>query len=345
MRVGFEAAVAAVALGVRRMAVGCLGAVMTAVAANAADPGYSAPLSRTSVDVVEALESRLGVPVVLLERTGADVERFWLSAMRELCDTTGDNWCEGEVMFLDDTTNALGWSRLIDYEGDDGAGKRVCLVLPPEPGLSPGYGATGISGGGTYMSGELPTSDHVVAWLLMQHVGNCAPTLAPQAPARADAFASLMLTLMEGHSGFVSGRDVTPVRKIARWRRAGPNGWAVSLGERILLEHWKPMAAAHLTQRGCRVTPVPSTDIATHALRRDGALRPSDSCRDASGDTIRDRVGRVTDANLWLWADGRGTDGFSVPMPPAPYAPFQSFPSVEAAVAYGWDAAIDLSRR
>ncbi len=283
-----------------------------------------------ALGALPVMESVSGMPIVVLARTGDDPGAFWLSAMQDLCSKTGDNWCEGDVQVLQDTTNLLGWARVLTYTPEGAsAPKKVCAILPPAPGVSPGFVAQGIAGGGAFSYTELPSQEEAEAYLYLIHLAACASTGAndAQEQRRSDAFAALSLTLMEGSSSFVSGREVSPARRFAGFRNAQTTGWAVSVGERILLDLWKGQAVTALQASGCAATGVASTSIDTLAIPRDRALPPGQNC---AGNY---RTGTVTDGNLWLWMGGTSQ----------PYAAFQTFPSAEEGIRYSWQTAASLS--
>lgn len=279
-----------------------------------------------ATDAVATMEAALNIPIVILDRTGDDPGEFWYQAMRSLCDKTGDNWCEGDVQVLQDTTNMLGWARVLTYTPEGSSTpKRVCAILPPSPGVSPGFVAQGIAGGGAFSYTELPSQEEAEAYLYLIHAAACGSTGGNDATEqkRSDAFAALALTLMEGSSSFVSGRDVSPARRFGSFRNGGTTGWAVSVGERILLDLWKGQTVSTLQASGCAATGVASTSIDTLGIPRDRALPPGQNC---SGNY---RTGSVTDGNLWLWMGGATQ----------PYTAFQTFPSAADGIRYAWQTA------
>lgn len=294
-------------------------------------------LASQAITAIESLERATQMQIVILERTGDDPGQFWYRSMQKLCQKTGENWCEQDLtQVLTDTTNPLGWARVLSYTAPSGQ-KKVCAILPPKQGISEGYVATGLSGGGIYDYRDLPTSEEAEAFLYLMHAGHCLASSDGGADQkRADAFAALSLTLIEGNSVFVPGRDVTPARKFSFYRNREASRWAVSVGERVLLDLWKREAAAALQQRfSCQATVVDSTNIDTQAIQRQASLPPDADCTTRAGGAR----GNVSDENLWLWTVG-GTFGGGWPtvgLPPQPYSPFKSFPSMDAGVAYAWE--------
>lgn len=296
--------------------------------------------------VVSALEAQTGMPIAILERTGDDPGVFWYRAMHALCAKTGDNWCEQELRFLDDTTNPLGWARVIEYRNDKGEARKVCAMLPPRQGISPGFVATGLSGGGVYNVDQLPTSAEAEAFLWMLHAANCQNSLGDRREEkRADAFAAMSLALIQGATGFVSGVSVTPARYFSLYRNGQSTRWAVNVAERLLLDVWKAEAAGILSVGGaCDARVVGSTNLATDQISRDQTLPPGRDCVPAMGGQA---AGDVSDGNLWLWMGGAGAAVFAqwptVPAPPQLYSPFKPFPSLAAGVSYVWQSSEQLA--
>ena len=299
--------------------------------ASLATPASAQSLVTNAIGVVSALERATGMPIAILERTGDDPGAFWYSAMQTLCSKTGDNWCEGDVQVLSDTTNLLGWARVLTYTPQGSSTtKRVCAILPPQPGVSAGYVATGLAGGGVFSYRDLPSQEEAEAYLYLIHAAACMSSgqNAGAEQQRSDAFATLTLTLMEGDQSFLSGSDVSAGRKFAAFRNAGANGWAAGVGERILIDYWKGQVADNLRNaRGCNVTVVASQSIDTQSIQRDPSLSPLASCGSNS-------TGTVSDSNLWLW----GQAG-SIPS----YGAFASFGSMDDGVKYAWGAAGSIS--
>ncbi len=142
--------------------------------------GFAQDLAGTSQRAVESLEKMSGLPIVFLDRTGDDPGQFWYRAMQKLCTKTGDNWCDDDLTSLRDTTNPIGWSRVLTYRTPQGTEKKVCVILPPNPGVSAGYVATGLSSGNIYSWQELPTSAEAEAFLTLMHGANCLNTSEDQ---------------------------------------------------------------------------------------------------------------------------------------------------------------------
>lgn len=296
-------------------------------------------LSGTAQRAVESLEKMSGLPIVFLERTGDDPGQFWYRAMQKLCKKTGDNWCDDDLTSLRDTTNPIGWSRVLTYRTPQGTEKKVCVILPPNPGVSAGYVATGLSGGNIYSWQELPTSAEVETFITLMHGANCLNTSEDQQQAkRADAFAAMTLALIQGDGAFVSARDVTPARKFALYRFGESTRWAVNVAERILLDQWKDEAVAALSARNrCDAKAVASQNLATDSLQRDISLPQGEDCVATMGGASK---GTVTDGNLWLWTTGQpGSNAPVLGLPPAPYTAFKGFQSFDAAIIYAFKTA------
>ena len=328
MRTSNRAAALALAAGLA-----VVGAAPPALAQQEAPAGVAAQAAA----IIPLLERVSGKPMLLLERTGDDPGQFWYKAMQALCAKTGDNWCEEDLQVLSDTTNLLGWSRVLTYQPRDGGGrlaggtKTICVILPPKPGISAGFTAIGLAGGGAFLTEELPSDAEAEAFLYLTHAASCAGTDGTGAldTKRADAFAALALTLITGNPAFVSGRAVSPGRKFSSYRSAEPVRWAVSVGERVLFDLWKGQAQRALVAGGCSASVADSAEMDTQAIRRDAALPAGGNCVSRNGWA---RQGVVSDGNLWLW-------GGMVGLPPAAYSPFMSFASIEEGVRYSWTTA------
>jgi hypothetical protein len=304
-------------------------------------------LAAQAVALVPMLERVTSMPMVVLERTGDDPGQFWYKAMQALCAKTGDNWCEEDLTSLTDTTNLLGWSRVMTYRPRDSKGnqgieggitKSVCVILPPKPGVSAGFTAIGLSGGGAYLTEELPSDEEAEAFLYLTHAASCMSTGGDQAAEtrRSDAFAALALTLLEGNPNFVSGRAASPGRMFSAYRSGEAVRWSVSVGERVLLDLWKRKTVALLQAGGCSATLADSTEMDTQSIPRAGSLPQDGDCR---GNRNWSRQGSVSDGNLWLWG------GVGIPLPPEPYTPFMSFGSVEEGVRYAWTTAGSIAKQ
>lgn len=295
------------------------------------DPAAASGVAAQAAQLVPYVERVTGMPILILERTGDDPGQFWYKAMQALCAKTGDNWCDEDVQFLTDTTNLLGWSRVLTYRPRDAAGnqgtvtKTICVILPPKPGVSAGFTGIGLAGGGVFTSEQLPSDSEAEAYLYLLHAASCGSRAGDQ--KRSDAFASLALTLLEGSPDFLSGRSVSPARKFSNYRSGEAIRWSVSVGERLLLDLWKGQASQALQAAGCAVNVVDSKEIDVQSTPRDAALPRYGNCAGASE---WPRQGTITDGNLWLW----GQAGIS--MPPQPYRPFASFGSIEEGVRYAW---------
>ncbi len=305
------------------------------------------PLVVEAQSVVAQMQSLTGVPIVILTRDDGDLTGFYTAAMQSLCSATGTGWCDTDLYtVLTDTTNPMGWARVLTYVSDAGATQTVCTILPPSTTVSATYVASGISGGTVFDWRDLTTDDEAQSWLLMEYAGICQGTTGDATEEKAaDAFASLSLTLMEGNGVFVAARDVSPARKFSFYRNQPVNAWAVNTGERILYELWKAQAAQVLSSGGCNATAVPSTNLDTPDISRDSALPAGGDCNATSQGKPQ---GSVTDSNLWLWtygASGLSASWPTVDLPPAPYTPFMTFGSLSAGVSYAWSTASSLSQQ
>ena len=317
-----------------------LAAILAISVAGLATGARAQSLPAAAASIIPSLEKATGMPIVILERTGDDPGDFWYRAMKSLCAKTGDNWCEGDVQVLTDTTNILGWSRVLTFRPEGGAtDKKVCVVLPPAPGVSAGYVATGLAGGGVFGWRELPTQPQAEAYLYLLHAAGCMATGSNEATElkRSDAFAALALTLLEGNQAFVNASGTTPSRTFATFRSQEAIRWSVSVGERVLLDLWKGQAAAALRSgSGCAADVVASTRIDTQSIQRAPALPAGQDCTTRSAGTAS---GQVSDENLWLWTSA-GSFGAYWPTVSLPaYSPFAGFASVDEGVAYAWTTA------
>jgi len=284
-------------------------------------------------DIVEATKR----PIAVLQRVDNDPGEFWYKAMQSLCEATGDNWCEDDVRFLSDSTNQLGWARVITYINDLGQSKTVCALLPPRPGITAGYAATAISGGTAYPFHEVPSNQEMEAWLWYLHMGSCQNDTGSEVEQkRAAVFATIMLTLAEGDPQFVGAYDVSPSRLFNKMRFPNQTRWGTNLGERLLLEQWKKDTAQALKDLGCNAVAVPSDDMNTDYIIRDATL--SSNCLDNQTGYLS---GSVNDQNLWLWTQPGNSYGIS--LPPVPHVPLSMFFSRPAGMQYIWKTAGDLA--
>lgn len=306
----------------------------------AVTPAFAGPLVEEAKKVVTGLEEMSGRPIAVLTRVDNDPGEFWYKATQALCEATGDNWCENELSFLTDTTNQLGWARVITYKDEEDKVKTVCALLPPRPNLNAGYAATALSGGMVISGPLLPSNEEMEAYLWLLHAGSClAEAGGDQEQVRADAFATLALTLIEGDHQFVGAYAITPSRRFNALRNEEETRWATNIGERLLLELWKEETADVLRDIPCQVTVVPSDDLNTDFIERDAALPASDDCQSAAPTGFK--TGKVTDKNLWIWTGDFGGPTFA--MPPEPYVPFKMFDTYGEAMVYTWGASNQLA--
>ena len=319
----------------------CLAAVGMSLVMAGGAAAQTIDIVKAARDFIPAVEEATGRPIAVLQRSDNDPATFWYKAMQSLCDATNDNWCEREVRsLLTDTTNQLGWARIITYRGDDETVKTVCALLPPRTGLYPGYVATAISSGAVLGQYELPTAKEVEAYLWLLHTGNCMNQLGNEKEQkRADTFATLALTIIQGDGEFVGAYDETPSRLFNPWRNPTETRWATNIGERLLLDQWKGEVQETLSGIPCNATVVDSTDINTDFITRDQALSSMDDCQSTTEAGYKS--GKVTDQNLWIWTGSFG--GPTMAMPPKPYTPFKMFVSEVEAAKYVWATANKLA--
>lgn len=297
-------------------------------------PASAAAPSSIVPAVTDVISGIVGIPIVTLARYDNDPSEFWYRAMQQLCDVTGDNWCEEDLHFLQDTTNQAGWARRFSYTGDNGAPKEVCVVLPPRPGLDAGYIAMEISGSAV-SADERPNGTTGELWVWLNHVANCG--LSASGSTAADAFATLATTLIEGDTDFVPQSGLTDARYFSSYRHGSSNRWAVNIGERILLDYWKAQSVDSLRRQGCQADLKRSGNLDTDAIRLDRSLGDKDCNPRATGVGAGMTIpsGTVSDENLWLWSGKVG-------LPPVAYSPFGSFTSIKEGVNYAWTTALGL---
>lgn len=310
----------------------CLAAIALSIVCSSSVLAQTVDIVKAAKDFVPDVEEMANRPIAILQRSDNDPATFWYKAMQSLCKATGDDWCEQDVRsVLTDTTNQLGWARVLTYKDEHDKVKTVCALLPPRPGLYPGYVATAVSAGAVLGQYELPTAKEVEAYLWLIHTASCLnDTGSEKEQKRADAFATLALTVIEGDGDFVGAYDETPSRLFNPWRNPTETRWATNVGERLLLDLWKDEVADHLGDIPCTVTVVPSTDINTDYIQRDSHLGASDDCQSASPAGYK--TGKVTDQNLWIWTGSFG--GPTTAMPPEPFVPFKMFDDGVAAATY-----------
>lgn len=309
--------------------------------------GARADIYSNAVSAVSLLPlTTNGIPIAILTRSDNDLSEFYRLATLNLCDVTKDGWCETDLYsVLTDTTNILGWARILTYTSNTGASKKVCAILPPSSDVSPGTIASSLSGTGQIFDWrDLATSDEARSWLMLRYGGICEGTGGGTEfdTKKADSFASVALTLLEGSGLFVSASDITPSRKFSFYDGYTSTAWATNVGERVLLELWKAQVGSLISATGCIPSVVTSNDMNTTSIVRDTVIPSGKNCASSlDGSSV---VGEVTDANLWLWTSlGQNVN---VPvtwpvfsMPPIPYVPFMSFSSFSDGVSYCWNVA------
>lgn len=302
-------------------------------------------LIAAAMNVAAALETAHGVPVAVVSVSDGHPETFWTRASEILCRKTSRSICSPEsLQHMTYSTNPLGQSRVLTYVDGSGQQKKVCLVIPPRRDVSSGFAARGLTRNKSLGIEELPDNSETEAWLLMNHAARCADKDGSQfEEKRADAFATLALTLLQGDPAFVGGTYASPSRTFSWMRNENSSAWASSLGERILLDLWKNETAAKARKTlGCNVRNVKSGELNTQAIKRESSLAPGDSC--AAGEGV------VTDGNLALWMNGTNASatgpkfsGFGAP--PEPWQPLKMFDNTNKAVAYMWQSADSIARQ
>lgn len=293
------------------------------------------------LNLIAGLEGVTQIPIVVADRTGDDPSVFWHQTALKLCQKTGENWCDSDLTEITDTTAALGWSRLITYVGrTSGQTKKVCLILPPPVDVSPYMAATGLSSGNYVDLSNLPTSADTYTWLTLQAAANCvAEADTAFGDRRADAFATLATTLIDGDPVATQPNGIGPARLFQNFRNHDAIRWANNMAERYEFDMWKnQVALASPTVIGCQMTVQPNTNLATDTIPRDPGVLPSDGCTNYGGGATQ--TARVTDANLYIWM-------YQSPMSalPPPWQPYQGFSDYAAAAKWTWDTANDLARQ
>lgn len=293
-------------------------------------------MAGATLSLISALQGIAGYPIVVLDRAGDDPSVFWHNAATKLCARTGENWCDQDLVSITDTTNPLGWSRLVRYQGrTSGQQKTVCMILPPADDVSPYMVANGLSGGAYTDIYNLPTNPDAWVWLMLLWAGDCiADNDLAKADRRAQAFATLGLGMIDADP-ISTKAGIDPVRWWQLFKYHDVNRWAANLTERYSWDVWKnQIQAASVTQIGCTMNVVPNTDNATDVLVRDQAMAPADGCIGYGGST---QTATVTDQNLWLWLYGTPL-GLSID-----WQPYQGFADWNASVKWTWSTADTLA--
>lgn len=294
------------------------------------------PLTTNALAFIPYIEKSSSQKIAVLDRI-EDTQLFWARTAVILCDKTKDPWCAQNVQFMTANTEPSGFSQIIQYSINGGPTKQVCAVLPPVETIDPSYVAEAY---GTLFSNvrDYPNYDEMGAWLILYHAAHCLDnTATPNPEARAVAFATLALSLLQGSPVFVPGVNRDAATRIAVLTKMDAAYWAAGTGQRILMDFWKNMVAYKLrTTYGCNVSIVQNTSINVEAIRRDRRLPQGGDCSSSAsgqGNGMGSGGGAnttLTDANLWIWLYGNGGLG----APPAPYSPFEPLGSVQAASDY-----------
>jgi hypothetical protein len=293
-----------------------------------------------AVAFVSKIEQATGMKIAVLERKNTS-EEFWARTAAILCDKTGDAWCDTDVMFMTSNTEPSGQSQIIQYKPTGtSTTKLVCALIPPMASIDPSF--VGEAYGTMYHGAEqYPGRDEMAAWLVLYHAAHCLDnTATANAEARATAFATLGLGLMQGGHGFVPGLHRVAARRIAVMTNIDAAYWAAGTAERILLDYWKGDVASILRRKyGCSVTLVANSSIDIERIRRDGDLPTGQNCSVPLSGAGTGRT-TLTDANLWIWMYGEGGLG----APPSPYSQFAPIGGPTASAAkYILDTANELS--
>lgn len=303
--------------------------------------GMATDLASAVAAFILAVESTSGVPIAMLDRID-DPQRFWVRSAAILCEKTQAYFCDTDMRFMTANTEPLGQSHIIEYRAGDGSTKRVCAVIPPMKEVEP-YSVSEAFGSYAYGGPDsLPDPEWTSQWLTLYHVAHCLDTaLSAQEEARAVAFATMGMHLLDGDVTFTPGINRSPARKMAVLTGFDQAWWAAGTSERILLEHWKDESVQKLwSQHRCQATAVAADSIDVERLPRDSAIAAQDSCWRDHGYGPVDQPARVTDANLWIWMFGSGGVG----APPYPWEPMKPFASMEAGAAYVLQTANSLAR-
>lgn len=294
-------------------------------------------MAGATLSLINALQSIAGYPIVVLDRAGDDPSVFWHNAAVKLCGRTGENWCDQDLVSVTNTTDPLGWSRLVHYQGrTSGQQKTVCMILPPADDVSPSMVANGLSAGAYTNIYKLPTNPDTWVWLMLLWAGDCiADSDLAKADRRAQAFATLGLGMIDADPISTRG-GVSPARWWQVFKYPDLNRWAANLTERYSWDVWKnQVQTAAVTQIGCTMTVVPNTDTATDAIVHDETLAPADACIGFGGGATQ--TGSVTDQNLWIWM-------YMSPIGTAiDWQPYQGFADWNASVRWTWSTADTLA--
>jgi hypothetical protein len=292
------------------------------------------------MNLITGLEGIAGYPIVVLDRAGDDPSIFWHNAALKLCQRTNENWCDEDLVSLTDTTSALGWTRVITYVGrTSGQTKKVCLVLPPPTDVSPWMASQGLSSGAWPDLYNLPTSADTYTWLTLQAAANCIQdTDSAFADRRADAFATIATTLIDGDPVATQPNGIGPARLFQNFRNHDAIRWANDMAERYEFDIWKnQVAQAAPSTIGCQMTILSSANLATDTIARDPAILPADGCVNFGGGSSQ--TARVTDANLYSWIYSSPIGG------QLNWQPYQGFTDFNASAQWTWTTASDLAKQ
>lgn len=299
-------------------------------------PSMAGPLTDNAIAFIPYLEKSSGLKIAVLDRI-EDTQLFWARTAAILCQKTNDPWCSQDVQFMTANTEPSGFSQIMQYKVEGGATKQVCAVLPPVTAIDPSYVGEAFGTQFTNVA-AYPSNDEMSAWLILYHAAHCLDnTATPNPEARATAFATLGLSLMQGSPVFVPGINRDAATRIAVMTKIDAAYWAAGTGERILLDYWKNIVAYKLrTGYGCNVNVVQNTSINVEAIPRQSSLPQGGDCSSSAvgtgngGGSGGGANTTLTDANLWIWMYGNGGLG----APPAAYSAFAPLGSAQAAADY-----------
>lgn len=296
---------------------------------------YAGPLTKKALSFVSTVEETTGLKIAILDRI-EDPLAFWVRTAAILCQKTGDNFCEDNVRFMTANTEPSGQTQILQYTTKKGGPvKQVCALLPPVSNIDPSF--VGEAFGTMFQNpNDYPSNDAMAAWLVLYHAAHCLDTIETRDPeARATAFATLALGLIEGGPGFTPGIQRVSARRIAVITKIDAAYWAAGTAERILLDYWKNEIAYILRSRyQCNVSVPTSTSIDIERIRRDSKLEKGADCSSTGGGVSNGGGSAanttLTDANMWIWMYGKGGIG----APPSPYTAFAPLGNASAAARY-----------
>jgi hypothetical protein len=198
----------------------------------------------------------------------------------------------------------------------------------------------GLSGGTYGNPYVVPTVADTYTWLMLQAAANCvADSDTALADRRADAFATIATTLINGDPVATQPNGVGPARLFQLFRNGDAVRWANNMAERYEYDIWKSQVAAKAPATiSCTMNVTPSTNLAVDLVMRDAGVLPPDGCINYGGGATQ--TGNVTDANLWAWMYASPI-GATLPA----WQPYQGFSDYGSAVKWTWTTANDLAKQ